>query len=170
MALPLTRERTIRSVLSISLCLSNYVLAHITLCGEMVPLLYAFRHGRRDMLEGLPASSDWHLSQGNRGSQMVDLQRYRLHAVLEAHTLGGVVNQHVGEPTPLSLSTTGMYSEVNWALARTIQTWILLCHRGEVLRDPTTGCLFLLFGWLCLVCFACFLTSSFLRIYLLSNS
>ena len=34
----------------------------------------------------------------------------------------------------------------------------------------TTGCLFLLFGWLCLVCFACFLTSSFLRIYLLSNS
>ena len=84
MASPLTRERTIRSVLSISLCLSNYVLAHITLCGEMVPLLYAFRHGRRDMLKGLPASSDWHLSQGNRGSQMVNLQRYRLYTVLEA--------------------------------------------------------------------------------------
>jgi len=110
-----------------------------------------------------------------------------------ALTLGCAIHQHVGEPTNLSLSTAGMYAGKLYATMGNY--WYkpnlrnILLHRGEVLSDPEglvvlkrgfTVSLSLLdvfsgsgvgvaFG-LVRVVLCCFLTSSLLRICLLSNS
>ena len=106
------------------------------------------------------------------------------------HTLGCAIHQHVGEPTPLSLSTAGMYAGElcatmgNYWYKSNLRNIPTSLWRGTewsgglvVLKRSFTVSLRLLdvfsgfcvgvvccFGWFCLW------TSSLLHIYLLSNS
>ena len=145
-------------------------LRHWKDCGALV-LWHFFgvglmQHGNFDLLSGYR----WPLARG--------------------HTLGCVIHQHVGEPTPISFSTIGMHVEQpcatmgkygyrsNWRNLPT-SLWRGTEWSGGlvVLKRSFTVSLRLLdvFSgfWVGVgFCFGlvCFLTSSLLRIYLLSNS